>query len=88
MGIKWWALKYPLYSLSFVSCFPLRGLTVHAGTVTLGKESHEYELPMAPCCMLEDVPLWNALPSDPGTGFAQIPPPPPPLHPQQEGIKT
>ena len=80
MVIKWLALKFPFYVHSLVSCFPLRGLIVHAGKacvyswfIILGMKSHEYELPVAPSYMLEDIPQWNAPPYNPGTGFGKIP---------------
>lgn len=40
---------------------------VPSGFLVLGMKSCKDELPMAPCCMLGEIPLWNA-----GTGFAKM----------------
>lgn len=79
MGIKWWALKFFLYVLSFVCCFPLRRLTACVGKacvplwfLILEMKSYECDLSFAPGCMLEDAPPWNTATFDSRTGFAKM----------------
>lgn len=75
------------------SYFPWKELVVHAGRacmyilqlLVLGMKSHECELPITSCCMLEDVSLWNAPSYDPGTGFAKMQPSPPGHQDSQAG---
>ena len=72
-------LKFFLYVLSFVCCFPMRRLTACVGKacvpswfLILEMKSYECELSFALCCMLEDTPPWNTATFDSRTGFAKM----------------